>query len=170
MPKPAAWSSLNSARPSRKKSKRPVQIFGKITEPVIHQKSGEQQGKRTSAAGLRAWEAEKAARAEKERQKAEATQQREAREAAARAIRDARVLDISLSGSRNNPERISLIQAQLDGRPQLKDDPKFTGLYGRLLASRVTVAFRNPSSIRSLATFNEPIIHYSPLCSCAINV
>ncbi|KAG2078607.1 hypothetical protein BDR04DRAFT_1087062, partial [Suillus decipiens] len=41
-------------------------------------------------------------------------------------------LDISLDGARNNPERISLIQAQLDGLPQLKDDPKFTGLYGRL--------------------------------------
>ncbi|KAG2076749.1 hypothetical protein BDR04DRAFT_1088957, partial [Suillus decipiens] len=44
----------------------------------------------------------------------------------------AQALDISLNGARNNPERIFLIQAQLDGRPQLKDDPKFTSLYGRL--------------------------------------
>ncbi|KAG2079261.1 hypothetical protein BDR04DRAFT_1086466 [Suillus decipiens] len=44
----------------------------------------------------------------------------------------AQALDISLDGARNNPERVSLMQAQLDGRPQLKDDPKFTGLYGRL--------------------------------------
>ncbi|KAG2071557.1 hypothetical protein BDR04DRAFT_1098027, partial [Suillus decipiens] len=44
----------------------------------------------------------------------------------------AQALDISRNGSRNNPERIFLIQAQLYGRPQLKDGPKFTGLYGRL--------------------------------------
>ncbi|KAG2076508.1 hypothetical protein BDR04DRAFT_1089633, partial [Suillus decipiens] len=44
----------------------------------------------------------------------------------------AQVLDISLNGSRNNPEHIYLIQAQLDGRSQLTDDPNFTGLHGRL--------------------------------------
>ncbi|KAG2064371.1 hypothetical protein BDR04DRAFT_1110212, partial [Suillus decipiens] len=44
----------------------------------------------------------------------------------------AQALNISLDGARNNFERVSLIQAQFDGRPQLKDDPKFTGLYGRL--------------------------------------
>ncbi|KAG2062823.1 hypothetical protein BDR04DRAFT_1111987 [Suillus decipiens] len=41
-------------------------------------------------------------------------------------------LDMSLNGAQNNPECVSLIQAQLNGHPQLKDDPKFTGLYGRL--------------------------------------
>ncbi|KAG2073941.1 hypothetical protein BDR04DRAFT_1094161 [Suillus decipiens] len=41
-------------------------------------------------------------------------------------------LDISLDGTQNNPEHVSLIQAQLNGRPQLKDDPKFTCLYGHL--------------------------------------
>ncbi|KAJ8593533.1 hypothetical protein M405DRAFT_922894 [Rhizopogon salebrosus TDB-379] len=109
----------------------------------------------TSAAGLRAWEAEKAAHAEKERQKAEAAQQREARETVAQAARDARgptmafsgalsskskadllelsqALGTSLDSARNNPERVALIQTHLDGHPQLKDDPKFAGLYSRV--------------------------------------
>ncbi|KAG2351134.1 hypothetical protein BDR07DRAFT_1502508 [Suillus spraguei] len=110
----------------------------------------------TSATGLHTWEAKKAAQAEKERQKAEATQQWKAREGATQAICDAhgptvifsgslsskskadllklaQALDISLDGAQNNPEHVSLIQAQLDDHPQLKDDPKFTGLYGCLL-------------------------------------
>jgi len=104
---------------------------------------------------LRAWEAEKAARAEKERQKEEAAQRRETREAAAQAARDARgpttafsgtfsskskadlleltqALGTSLDSARNNPERVALIQTHLDGHPQLKDDLKFAGLYNRI--------------------------------------
>jgi len=36
-----------------------------------------------------------------------------------------------LDGTRNNAECIALIQAHLDGHPQLKDNMKFAGLYGR---------------------------------------
>ncbi|KAG2074859.1 hypothetical protein BDR04DRAFT_1140431 [Suillus decipiens] len=53
----------------------------------------------TSAADLRPWEAEKAAHAEIERRKAEATHQREARQAAARDIRDARGPTVVFSGT-----------------------------------------------------------------------
>ncbi|KAG2068566.1 hypothetical protein BDR04DRAFT_1103025 [Suillus decipiens] len=61
-------------------------------------------------ASLRAWEAEKAVRAEKERQKAEATQQREAREAAARAIRDARGPTVVFSGSLSSKSEADLLE------------------------------------------------------------
>ncbi|KAG2050500.1 hypothetical protein BDR06DRAFT_1011159 [Suillus hirtellus] len=107
----------------------------------------------TSAAGLRAWEAEKAVRAEKARKKAEAVEQQEAQEVAVQAAHNARgpttafssslnsklkadllelaqALSISLDGARNNAECIAVIQAHLDGHPQLKDDMKFAGLYG----------------------------------------
>ncbi|KAG2073671.1 hypothetical protein BDR04DRAFT_1229901 [Suillus decipiens] len=61
-------------------------------------------------ADLRAWEAEKAARAEKERRKAEATQQREARQAAARAIRDARGPTVVFSGTLSSKSKADLLE------------------------------------------------------------
>lgn len=89
------------------------------------------------------------------RQKAEAMQQWEAQQTAVKAVHDAhgptvlssgslggkskadllkltQALEISLNGAQNNPKHVFLIKAQLNGHPQLKDDPKFTGLYGCL--------------------------------------
>ena len=124
----------------------------------------------TSAEGLLLWEKEKAARAEKERLKAERAQRHEERETAAQAVRAAHgpitafggslghkskpdlleladALGISLEDARNNQERSEHIQSHLDTHLNLKDNPRFTGLYVR--------AIRSPKRTHAMLTAND---------------